>query len=65
MALVSCKECGVEISSEAEACPKCGYRNGPSDPALRSGISPIRIVIVVAIVLAIAFWLAKQQHLTE
>lgn len=26
MALIKCKECGVEVSSKAEACPKCGAR---------------------------------------
>lgn len=25
MALIKCKECGNEVSSKAEACPKCGY----------------------------------------
>ena len=26
MALIKCKECGIEVSSEAETCPKCGAR---------------------------------------
>lgn len=26
MALMLCPECGTEISTEAAACPKCGYR---------------------------------------
>lgn len=26
MALIKCKECGTEISSKAETCPKCGAR---------------------------------------
>lgn len=26
MALIKCEECGEEISSEAEACPHCGYK---------------------------------------
>ena len=25
MALIKCPECGTEVSSEAEFCPKCGY----------------------------------------
>ena len=25
MALIKCPECGTEVSSEAELCPKCGY----------------------------------------
>lgn len=27
MALIKCKECGKEISSEAKVCPNCGYEN--------------------------------------
>lgn len=27
MALIKCKECGKEISSNATACPSCGYKN--------------------------------------
>lgn len=27
MALVKCKECGKEISSNAKVCPNCGYKN--------------------------------------
>lgn len=26
MALIKCKECGTEVSSKADACPKCGAR---------------------------------------
>src|SRR5689334_14846068 len=26
MALTSCQECGNQISEEAKACPKCGFR---------------------------------------
>lgn len=29
MALIKCKECGNEISTKAEACPKCGVRITP------------------------------------
>lgn len=25
MALIECPECGVQVSSSAESCPKCGY----------------------------------------
>lgn len=27
MALIKCKECGKEISSNATVCPGCGYKN--------------------------------------
>jgi hypothetical protein len=30
MAMVKCHECGNEISSEAEACPKCGAKPRPA-----------------------------------
>lgn len=29
MALIKCKECGSEVSSKAETCPKCGARVAP------------------------------------
>lgn len=29
MALIKCKECGNEVSSKAEACPKCGAKIAP------------------------------------
>lgn len=30
MAMITCKECGKEISSEAETCPHCGVKRQPS-----------------------------------
>jgi DNA-directed RNA polymerase subunit RPC12/RpoP len=32
MALVKCPDCGKDVSTEAEACPNCGY---PMNTALR------------------------------
>jgi hypothetical protein len=29
MALIKCEECGNEVSSKADACPKCGAKVGP------------------------------------
>lgn len=26
MAMIKCKECGSDISSKAESCPKCGFK---------------------------------------
>ena len=26
MALIKCKECGKELSDQAESCPNCGYK---------------------------------------
>lgn len=33
MALISCVECGRQISDQAEACPNCGHPNRPRQPA--------------------------------
>lgn len=40
MALIKCKECGNEISSKAETCPKCGVRLKPG-PGAKSGAGSI------------------------
>jgi hypothetical protein len=32
MPLISCPECGRQISIAAEACPQCGHPNRPSKP---------------------------------
>lgn len=34
MALIKCKECGNEVSTEAKTCPKCGARVRPSSGCL-------------------------------
>ncbi|MGO9115648.1 MAG: zinc ribbon domain-containing protein [Thermoguttaceae bacterium] len=33
MPLITCPECGHQISTEAEACPQCGHPNRPSTRA--------------------------------
>jgi hypothetical protein len=47
MALTECKECGNQVSTEAETCPKCGAR--VSRKPLGCGAA-VLIVIVVAVV---------------
>ncbi len=32
MALIQCPECGHTISTEAHACPSCGYVQKPDEP---------------------------------
>ena len=39
MALIRCPECGREVSSQAPACPACGYPLQASD-AIRAGRPP-------------------------
>lgn len=45
MALVNCKECSKEVSSEAKACPNCGAK--PPKPTSRLSVLLIGIVVVV------------------
>ena len=44
MALVKCKDCGAEVSTDAKACPKCGARMRPF-PVFRA-----ILVVILAIV---------------
>lgn len=39
MAIVNCKECGEIVSTQADACPKCGARR-----AGRGGLNPWKII---------------------
>ena len=70
MALIKCKECGNEISSKAETCPKCGLRLKGS-PKSNSGSGCIvglgKLIgglIGGAIVLVIAISLLSNQNPT-
>lgn len=48
MALINCKECGKEVSTQAKVCPHCGAKRfKPSDPAL--------LCVAVGFVLLFAF----------
>jgi hypothetical protein len=46
MALVKCKECGEQVSTEATTCPKCGAK-APKKKSLLTWIILIFIVLVV------------------
>jgi hypothetical protein len=51
MPLITCKECGNEVSSEAKACPKCGARVKRRSLAwLWVLIVPLGIFVVFAII---------------
>ena len=54
MALIKCKECGKEISSEAPSCPNCGKPTSAPDPSKRkrSGCLPMIGLIVIGTVIA-------------
>ncbi|GEM_PF-1743372 len=61
MALVSCKECGKEISDQAAACPSCGapVAKGAAQPAVPTPVGQRKVgcgtVIVVLLVLGAIF----------
>ena len=50
MALIKCKECGTEISSKAEACPKCGAKN-----VKHYGCGTIIIILIVVAIFTSIF----------
>ncbi|MES2000308.1 MAG: zinc ribbon domain-containing protein [Pseudomonadota bacterium] len=52
MAITKCKECQADISTTAEACPKCGAKQVPS-PTLSSGFGKF-ILLVIGIIVALA-----------
>lgn len=57
MAMIDCKECGTQMSSKADACPKCGrvYR--------RDRLSAVRGLVYIALGLAglFGFFFWKMQ----
>lgn len=46
MALIKCKECGSEVSSKAETCPKCGARVAP-EPMGCGSLIGISLLVVI------------------
>ena len=52
MALIKCKECGKEISSNATACPNCGYKHINNQEKASFGILVICFLVpIVGIIL--------------
>ena len=47
MALTNCKECGAEVSTKAEACPKCGAKRPKSTSIGTWIIGGIFLVILI------------------
>lgn len=47
MALITCKECGTEVSSTAKTCPKCGARVAPKSNVLLWVIgTPVALLVL-------------------
>jgi RNA polymerase subunit RPABC4/transcription elongation factor Spt4 len=47
MALTKCKECGEQISTKAEACPKCGAKQPKKTSLLTWGVLAFIILVVI------------------
>lgn len=54
MALVSCRECGQKISTEAKTCPHCGVQHPTGKPSNNMGIGCLTVIgiIVLAVIIA-------------
>jgi len=51
MAMVKCRECGKEVSSQAKACPNCGIK----DPAPRTSLAKVFSIIGMILVAIVVF----------
>jgi hypothetical protein len=50
MALIQCKECGNQISSDASACPNCGKPVKKTSPAASGCLVVIIVIVVLAVI---------------
>lgn len=50
MALIVCKECAAQISTDAKACPKCGAQNAAAYKGVRVG------GLIYLALIALLFW---------
>ncbi len=46
MALISCHECGSQISTEAKTCPHCGAKNKSRPPLVRKSLLILGVIII-------------------
>lgn len=57
MALVPCRECGAQISTEAATCPRCGVSNPTSGALPRTSVSRGRTIVRWIFALWSLLWL--------
>lgn len=69
MALLACRECGKQISSEAPACPHCGAPRAiaappPPSPPQTSGCAKFALGLVIFVVAAMVIgnWQQRQKE---
>ena len=56
MAIIKCKECGNNISSEAKSCPKCGYNNKKNNKIFMI----LGVILVICIIIMGGFLVSKK-----
>src|SRR5262245_45797076 len=61
MALIKCKECGNEVSTKAETCPKCGARVARKPLGCGSAIG---VIVLAAVILSVFGSLFKDSSHT-
>ena len=67
MALIACKDCGTEISSKAEFCPRCGRRQERRSvlrriaPYVFAGFGALMVLTVIGVFLEERSRSADQQ----
>jgi hypothetical protein len=53
MALVKCKECGGDVSTQARACPKCGRIR-------QSSLNPMTVLLIAIPIGFVVVWAMMQ-----
>ena len=56
MALMDCKDCGTQVSSEAKACLACGR-------PIKRGVSAARLIVTTIILIGLLLFLAGELPL--
>lgn len=61
MALVQCRECKGEVSSQAKVCPHCGLRKpGPIRPLDAAAVKIFKMAVASVLVLLSIVWIVHQ-----
>ncbi len=62
MALVPCRECGKQISTEAEFCPHCGRKKNFVETDIMRGVQLLKVGVVAVVVLYICWQLSIPDY---
>ena len=65
MALISCEECGAEISDKAKSCPKCGFPIKKESFSMEFTRAQEIIALLVMAVIIFGFHISEQAVATE